>query len=120
MVYSQTDDLEFANLVAKGRESYLNLAPGEKIAVGHYLEQVCIANESLLVYAHSTTHESNENLELFRRHIRFHLGFRGAREWFDEFEQLRGFPAPYMRAIHEAIDASAAAAFGTMHCARSE
>ena len=36
--------------------------------------------------------------------MRFHLGFPGAREWFDEFEQQRGFPPTYMRAIHSVID----------------
>jgi len=84
---------EYANLVAKGRKSYRDLSEGERISFGHYLEQVCIANESMLIFAQAHVHERESNLTLFRKHMRFHLGFKGAREWFDEFESQRGFPA---------------------------
>ena len=103
-VYRQTDDIELANLIAKGRESYRNLTDGEKISFGHYLEQMCMANESILVFAEYLVHGQDANLALFRKHIRYHLGFRGSREWYDEFERVRGFPPKFAEAIHEAID----------------
>ena len=103
-VYSQTDNIEFANLVAKGRQSYSNLTDGEKISFGHYLEQMCMANESILVFAENLVHERDANLALFRKHIRYHLGFKGSREWYDEFERVRGFPPTFAMAIREAID----------------
>jgi hypothetical protein len=103
-VYSETDDIELANLVAKGRKSYRALSEGERISFGHYLEQVCIANESMLIFAQAHVHEREANLSLFRKHMRFHLGFKGSREWFDEFESQRGFPASFMQEIHKAID----------------
>ncbi len=103
-VYSQTDDIQVANLVAKGRKDYHALSEGERISFGHYLEQMCLANEGLLTLAEVQVHGKEENFALFRKHIRFHLGFKGAREWFDEFEQQRGFPPQFRKAIHDAID----------------
>jgi hypothetical protein len=103
-VYSQTNDIALANLVAKGRKSYRDLTEAEKISFGHYLEQLCIANEALLVYAAAMVHGRGDALEMFNKQIRFHLGFKGAREWFDEFESQRAFPASLMQAIHKAID----------------
>ena len=106
-VYAQTDDIELAGLIARGRKSYRDLSDAERISFGHYLEQVCIANESMLIFAQAHVHDRESNLALFRKHIRFHLGFPGAREWFDEFERQRGFPEPFMREIHKAIDDAA-------------
>ena len=103
-VYSQTSDIQLADLVAKGRQSYHTLTDGEKISFGHYLEQILIAQESLLVLARDSVHEKETTLELFRKHTCFHLGYPGAREWFDEFEDKRGFPPLLSRAVHEAID----------------
>jgi hypothetical protein len=103
-VYKQTNDIELANLVAKGRESYDDLTEGEKISFGHYLEQMCIANEANLVFAEAMVHEYDVNLALFRKHMRFHLGFKGSREWYDEFDRLRGFPPKFGAAIREAIE----------------
>ncbi|MGD2130427.1 MAG: hypothetical protein PVJ17_14085 [Lysobacterales bacterium] len=103
-VYSQTDDIALANLVAKGRKSYRDLTEGEKISFGHYLEQLCIANEALLVYAQTMVHGKEDALAVFRKQISFHLGFKGSREWLEDFESERSFPAPLMRAIHQAID----------------
>lgn len=102
--YSQSNDPELAKLIAKGRKSYANLTEDEKISFGHYLENICIALESLLQYDKAVVHRVGESSSMFKKHIRYHLGFPGAREWFDEFEQVRGFPVPFMQAIHEALD----------------
>jgi len=103
-VYGMTTDLELARLVANGRKSYANLSDEEKISFGHYLENVCIALETLLQYDRSVVHRIGESSSLFNKHLRYHLGFPGSREWFDAFEQERGFPAPFMKAIHAALD----------------
>ncbi len=104
IVYSHTNDIQLANLVAKGRSSYKDLTDGEKISFGHYLEQMCIANEGSLQFSVANVHGQEEFLALFEKHIRFHLGFKGAREWFEEFEAQRGFPPQIAAAIHKAID----------------
>jgi hypothetical protein len=103
-VYRQTENIQLANLVAKGRESYDNLSEGEKISFGHYLEQMCIANEANLILADDLVDERDANVALFRNHMRYHLGFKGSREWYDEFERVRGFPPKLAKAIHDAID----------------
>ena len=48
-VYSQTNDIELAKLVVKGRQSYHDLSEAEKVSFGHYLEQICIAIEDDVV-----------------------------------------------------------------------
>ena len=107
-VYSHTNDPSLANLIAKGRESYRDLTEGEKISFGHYLEQMCIANEGSMQFARAMVHRTDDSMALFEKHIRFHLGFKGAREWFDEFESQRGFPPEVMAAIHKALARDAA------------
>lgn len=102
-VYAQTNDIGLANLVARGRISFHKLSDGEKIAFGHYLEQMCAANEALLVYARDEVHGHEEMKALFDKHIRFHLGFRGSREWWEQFQVERGFPSPITNAINRAI-----------------
>ena len=104
-VYAITNDIRMAELIVRGRQSYKSLSEAEKISFGHYLEQICIANESSLIYDDSLVHQKGLSSSLWAKHIRYHLGFPGSREWFDEFEQLRGFPPTYMRSIHGAIDA---------------
>jgi hypothetical protein len=102
-VYGMTNDPELARLIIKGRESYNNLSADEKLTFGHYLENMCIALESLLQYDRSVVHNIGESSGMFGKHIRYHLGSPGAQEWFAEFEQERGFPAPYMETIHRVL-----------------
>jgi len=103
-VYSITNDIAMSELIVRGRQSYAALSDAEKISFGHYLEQICIANESSLIYDDSVVHKKGLSSTLWARHIRFHLGFPGAREWFDEFAQQRGFPDTYMSAIRTVLD----------------
>ena len=103
-VFSMTNDPELAKLVARGRKSYMDLADDEKISYGYYLENICIAFEGLLHYDRAVVHKAGESRGMFNRHIRYQLGFPGAREWFDWFERERGFPPALMIAIHAALD----------------
>jgi hypothetical protein len=102
-VYAQTDDLTLADLVARGRQSFHALSEGEKIAFGHYLEQLCIANDGLLVFSKSEVYGQEEMMALFEKHMRFHLGFPGAREWWEQFQSERGFPQKTTDAINRAL-----------------
>ena len=104
-VYAVTNDVCMSELIERGRQSYAALSDAEKLSFGHYLEQICIANESSLVYDASVVHQKGISSTLWAKHIRYHLGFPGARKWFEEFEQLRGFPATYMSAIHSVLAA---------------
>jgi len=103
-VYAVTNDIGMSELIVRGRQSYASLSDAEKLSFGGYLEQICIANESSLIYDDSVVHQKGLSSSLWAKHMRFHLGFPGAREWFDEFEQQRGFPNTYMNAIHSVID----------------
>ncbi len=102
-VYSQTDDIELAKLVVKGRQSYHDLSEAEKVSFGHYLEQICIAIEALLVHGESLAHGREVMMALAKKHLAFHLGFPGSRQWYDEFDQQRGFPSAMREFIREVI-----------------
>jgi hypothetical protein len=102
-VYSQTDDIELAELIVKGRQSYQDLSEAEKLSFGHYLEQLCIAIEALLVHGESLAHGRKANMDLAKKHLAFHLGFPGARQWYDEFDHQRGYPPAMREFIREAI-----------------
>jgi hypothetical protein len=79
-VCAQTDDIELAKLVVKGRQSYHDLSEAEKVSFGHYLEQLCIAIEALLVHGESLAHGREVMMALAKRHLAFHLGFPGAKQ----------------------------------------
>lgn len=102
-VYSQTDDIELAKLVVKGRQNYHDLSEAEKVSFGHYLEQLCIAIEALLVHGETQAHGREVMMALAKKHLAFHLGFPGSRQWYDEFDQQRGYPPAMREFIREAI-----------------
>ena len=102
-VYAQTDDMELAKLVIKGRQSYHDLSEAEKLSFGHYLEQLCIAIQALLVHGESLAHGREAMLGLAKKHLAFHLGFPGSREWYEEFDKQRGYPPAMREFVREAI-----------------
>lgn len=90
-VYGRTSNLELGDLIARGRISYGGLSDGEKISFGHHLEQLCLCLEAMLHLAGKDVHQHDAAIELFERHIRFHLGCPGGIEWWKEFQIQRGF-----------------------------
>ena len=44
-VYSQTSDLNFADVIVRGHKDFDALSESEQLAFGHFLENMCIANE---------------------------------------------------------------------------
>lgn len=102
-VYAQSDDIELAELIVKGRQNYHDLSEAEKLSFGHYLEQLCIAIEALLVHGESLAHGREAMLALAKKHLAFHLGFPGARQWYEEFDDQRGYPPKMRQFIQAAI-----------------
>ncbi|HAU69604.1 MAG TPA: hypothetical protein DCY55_06175 [Gammaproteobacteria bacterium] len=102
-VYSQTSNLELAEIIVKGREDYGALTASEQLAFGHFLENLCIANEGALVMAKNITRTDTAMITLFNRHIRWHLSSNGARQWFEQFQEERGFPEDLTNSIRKAI-----------------
>jgi len=102
-VYRQGANLEFADVIVRGHENYDELTNSEKIAFGFFLENACIANEGALVMSKDVHRDDDSMVELFNRHIRWHIGSKGGRRWFEEFERQRAFPSDLSKAIHLAI-----------------
>jgi len=102
-VYAQTGDLELAELIVKGRRSYHDLSEAEKLSFGHYLEQLCIAIEALLIHGENLAHGRGAMLALAKKHLAFHLRFPGARQWYDEFDKQRGYPPAMRELVRQAL-----------------
>lgn len=102
--WSRTHDRELADLLSKGRRSYRDLTDGEKITFGHYLEELCLTYETMAELAGKQIREPGTVRDMYQRHMQFHFGFPGTREWLDEFESQRGFPPEMSSRIHEALD----------------
>ena len=103
-VYRQTSDLRLAEIVVRGGADFESFTAAEQLAFGHFLENLCIANEGALVMARSFTREDTGMVELFNRHISWHLSSQGARAWFEQFQRERGFPDDLARSIRKAIN----------------
>ena len=103
-VYRQTSDLRLAEIIVRGRADFESLTAAEQLAFGHFLENLCIANEGALVMARSFTREDTGMVDLFNRHISWHLSSQGARAWFEQFQRERGFPDDLARSIRNAIN----------------
>lgn len=102
-VYSQTSDLNFADVIVRGHEDFDALSKSEQLAFGHFLENMCIANEGALVMASSITRGKKGMTTLFDRHISWHLSSNGGRAWFKKFQHERGFPEDLTQSIHKAL-----------------
>lgn len=105
-VYRQTGDLNLADVIVRGHKDFESLTEAEKLAFGHFLENMCIANEGALVMAHSITRGKEGMISLFERHMRWHLGTQGGSAWLEKFQQERGFPDDLTRSIHKAMSTS--------------
>jgi hypothetical protein len=102
-VYRQAGDLNLADVIVRGHKGFESLTEAEQLAFGHFLENMCIANEGALVMANSVPRGKEGMVALFERHIRWHLGSKGGQEWFKKFQQERGFPDDLTRSIHKAM-----------------
>ena len=102
-VYRQAGDLNLADVIVRGHRDFESLNGAEQLAFGHFLENICIANEGALVMANSVSRGKEGMVSLFERHVRWHLGTKGGSAWFEKFQQERGFPDDLTRSIHKAI-----------------
>ena len=102
-VYRQAGDLNLADVIVRGHRDFESLTGAEQLAFGHFLENICIANEGALVMANSVSRGKEGMISLFERHVRWHLGTKGGGAWFEKFQQERGFPHDLTRSIHKAI-----------------
>ena len=102
-VYRQTSDLNLADVIIRGHNDFNSLNESEQLAFGHFLENICIANEGALVMANSITRGREGMVALFERHMSWHLSSKGGQERFKKFQQERGFPGDLTRAINNAI-----------------
>jgi len=102
-VYRQAGDLNLADVIVRGHRDFESLNGAEQLAFGHFLENICIANEGALVMANSVSRGKEGMISLFERHVRWHLGTKGGSAWFEKFQQERGFPDDLTRSIHKAI-----------------
>jgi hypothetical protein len=80
-VNSRTSDPHVADVLARGRESYFDLSPADRLTFGYYMQERLLMYESSLAMGHLLKPTIREVVE---KNIRFHLSFPGVREWWTE------------------------------------
>lgn len=78
-VNSRTGDSHVAEALAKGRESYSNLAPAQRVTFDYYMQERFLMYESTLGLGHMLKPEIREAVNDC---LVFHLAFPGVREWW--------------------------------------
>lgn len=80
-VNSRTSDPHVADVLARGRQSYFDLSPADRLTFGYYMQERLLMYESSLAMVHLLKPTVREVVE---KNIRFHLSFPGVREWWVE------------------------------------
>lgn len=102
-LWARTNDLALADIVVRGRKGLSNLTETERLAFGHYHEEMVISYESMTVRGDHPLVESKQLIALGLKHLRFHFGFPGAREWWEEWKRVAGPPPAMVALVNEAI-----------------
>ena len=80
-VNSRTSEGHVADVLARGRESYFDLSPADRLTFGYYLQERLLMYESSLAMSHLLKPTVRAVVE---KNIRFHLAFPGVMEWWTE------------------------------------
>ena len=107
-IYSETGNLDFAAVIAKGRLDYNALTDAEKIAYGNHLYEICVGLEAFVNFSRNDdeVHGKSEMESQFEKNIQYHVGCHGGLDWYRDYQATRPFPAALSRRIENALEKS--------------
>jgi hypothetical protein len=107
-VYSETGNLDFAAVIAKGRLDYDALTDAEKIAYGNHLYEICVALEAFVNFSRNDdeVHGRIEMESQFEKNIQYHIACPGGLAWYREYQATRPFPPQLSERIESALEKS--------------
>lgn len=103
-IYSETTNIEFAEVLAKGRYDYDALTEGEKIAFGNYLYQIVVSAEAFVNFSVNEVHGREEMEFQFEKVIQLHIGCPGGLAWYHQYQTVTPLPAAVTARIEKALD----------------
>ena len=103
-IYSETTNLEFAEVIAKGRRDYNSLTEGEKIAFGNYLYQIVVGVEAFVNFSQHEVHGKKEMEFQFEKVIQYHVGSPGGLAWYKEYQENIPLPPALSVRIERALE----------------
>jgi hypothetical protein len=107
-LWSRTSGEQTADVLHRGRQSFLGLSGSEQIVFSNWYNELCLTYETMIVLGNE--HVLGDKLTgLAMRHLQYYFGFAGAREWWQGFASNLGLSSVIMDAIDAAIRAQPAA-----------
>jgi hypothetical protein len=103
-IYSETVNLEFAEVIAKGRLDYNALSEGEKIAFGNYLYQIIVGLEAFINFSQNEVHGAEEMEHQFEKTIQHQIGCPGGLAWYQEYQATTPWPLAVSARIDNALE----------------
>jgi len=102
-IFSQTTNLEFADVVARGRQDYEALSEAERIAYGGYLYSIVVGLEAFINFSSNEVHGKSEMQKQFDNAIRHYIGCRGGLAWLREYQARTPLPLALAQRIDGAL-----------------
>ena len=102
---SRASSEHVANVLARGRKSYLGLGEADRITFSYYMHERMLLYYSNLLVKDFLQPEAHEVL---MSNIRYQLGFPGVVEWLAD-EDREGLPSDYMEMVERLLPPSAGA-----------
>lgn len=99
----RTDVGEMADVLARGREDYDSLKPGEKIMFGQWMEELLQANEGLLQFRDASIIPREQLVRTATANFRWHFAFPGCRAWWRDSGLSDRWPNVLASAINDAV-----------------
>ena len=102
-IFSQTTNIEFADVVARGRQDYEALTEAERIAYGGYLYSIVVGLEAFINFSRNEVHGKSEMQTQFDNAIRHYVGCPGGLAWLREYQARTPLPAMLAQRIDAAL-----------------
>ena len=99
----RTDSGEMADVLARGREDYHSLKPGEKIMFGQWMEELLQANEGLLHFRDAMIVPREQLIRTATANFRWHFAFPGCRAWWRDSSLSDRWPKVLAGAVNDAV-----------------
>jgi hypothetical protein len=101
-----TTNTEFAEILARGRQSYGGLSDAEKIIFGDFHQELILTYETMMLSGAHATVSARQMADLTQKHLSHYLGSPGSKEWWHEFREVVELPPQITAVVNAATGES--------------
>ena len=98
-----TSNTEFADILARGQKDLGSLSDAERIAFGHFHQELVLSYETMAMTGAHATAARRELVAVAKRHLALHFSYPGSQAWWREFSRQAGFAPQMVTLVNEAI-----------------